>query len=408
MKVRRAWKFKLEPSKKQGETLFLWLSHLRGLYNLALEQRILNYQQFRKTLNYFDQANELSVFKEQETWIAEVPAQCLQQKLKDLDRAYQNFFKSGSGFPKFKKRGCGESARFPDAKQFEIRFRKGKRTSFVKLPKIGLVKFVSSQKIIGKIKNATISKQADGFYISFQSEYEIDILKNKKPAVGIDRGVRAFGVTSDAELLEIPNEKIKIIELKIERAQKKLSRKLKGSKNRSKQRRIVALLYQRISNIRKDSIHKLTNQLAKKHGVIVLEDLKIKNMTASAAGDLENPGKNVSQKSGLNRAILRQGWFEFERQLIYKLEWSGGKLLKVKPHFTSQTCFECGHFEKENREEENFFCKKCGHKNHADINAAKNILAAGHAVIDCGAENFSATKQKPNKLARVRNSRPLG
>lgn len=400
MKIKRAWKFKLEPSQTQSETLGLWLSHLRGFYNLALEQRILNYQQFRKSISYYDQANELPELKLQAIWLADVPSHCLQQKLKDVESAYKRFFRNGAGFPKFKKRGFGESARFPDPKQFKVNFRKGKRTSFVKLPKIGLVKFVSSQKIVGEIKNCTISKQADGFYISFQSEYDVDVLKNPKPAVGIDRGIRTFGMTSESECLELPMEKIKFLERKVEKEQTKLSRKAKGSKNRSKQRKRVALAHQRIVNLRKDAIHKITNQLSKNHGLVVLEDLKIKNMSASASGTIEEPGKMATQKSGLNRAILRQGWGEFERQLTYKLSWNGGEIKKVKPQFTSQTCFVCKHVDKENRNKENFCCKECGHKDHADINAAKNILALGHSVSVCGAGTLvSAKKQKPTKRA---------
>lgn len=398
--MQKAFKFKLEPTVEQEKILFEWLSHLRGLFNLALEHRILNYQQFRKSMNYYDQANELPELKKVATWLEEVPSQCLQQKLKDVESAYKKFFSQGSGFPKFKKRGEGESARFPDPKKFKVSFRNGKRTSFVKLPKIGSVRFVSSREIEGQIKNATITKRVDGYYISFQTEIETTVFQTRRNPIGIDRGVRTMSMTSDGECLEIPLEKIRLLEENLRRAQKSLSRKSNGSKNRSKHRIRVAKIHQKITNVRNDSLHKISTQLAKSHGMIVLEDLKVKNMSASAKGTPEEPGKKVKQKSGLNRSIIRQGWGELERQLAYKLLWSGGELIKVKPHFTSQACNQCGHIEKTNRSKENFACRSCGHKDHADINAAKNILALGHRATVCGEVSFGAT----NKLAARKTS----
>jgi putative transposase len=209
----------------QEATLASWLGSLRQLYNLAIEHRSLNYQQFKKCLNYYDQASELCALKETAPWIAEVPHHCLQQKLKDVESAFQRFFKSNFGYPKFKKRGHSDSMRFPDVKQFRVDFRQGKRTSFVKLPKIGLLKFVSSQKIVGKFKNCTISKDSSGFYISFQSEYEIDVAPNLGPAIGIDRGVRTLATTSSGECLELPTAIILKFEKKTARAQQRLTKK---------------------------------------------------------------------------------------------------------------------------------------------------------------------------------------
>jgi putative transposase len=379
MAFQMAYKFKLEPSTKQKEYLFRWLSSLRYLYNSALEHRIRNYQQFRKSMNYYDQANELTEAKSESPWLADVPSQALQQKLKDLDSAFQKFFKGG-GFPKFRKRSDTMSMRFPDGKSIKVDYRKGKRTSFVKLPKIGVVKFVSSRPIEGTIKNATITLATDGHYISFQVEKELALAPNNKSAVGIDRGVNTLGVTSEGEFLELPNERIKTLEKKLSKEQRLLARKSKGSKRRELQRKRVALVHAKIARIRKDCLNKITTQLANSHGKIVLEDLKIKNMSASASGTLEEPGKMVAQKRGLNRAILRQGWHEFERQLAYKIAWQGGTLVKVHAAYTSQACNKCGYVHSENRNKQDFNCVSCGYHDHADINAAKNILTAGHAV----------------------------
>lgn len=369
---------------EQEKTLFLWMSHLRGLYNLALEQRIMNYKQFRKSHSWQDQANELPELKEYATWLKDVPSQCLQQKLQDLHKAYDKFF-SGGGFPRFKKRGEGMSMRFPDPKQFQVSVIKGKRKGFLKLPKIGLVKFANSQNIFGKIKNCTISRNSSGeFFVSIQSEYEQEIATHTGPIVGIDRGVQNFGMTSEAQVLELPIARIKTLEVKLAKEQKKLSRKSKGSKNFIKQKLRVARVHQKIVNIRTNQIHQLSNEIVNNHGVIVLEDLKIKNMTKSSKGSIAEPGKKVAQKSGLNRAILRNGWGEFARQLEYKSAWSGGCVLKVRPHFTSQTCPKCKHVHSKNRNKEVFRCMECGFENHADIVGAMNILERGHRLLVCG------------------------
>jgi len=406
VRIQRAWKYKLELNLEQESVLSLWLSHLRCLYNLALEHRILNYQQFRKSMNYYDQANQLSDLKEAFPWLAEVPSQCLQQKLKDVETAYKKFFTGLGGFPKYKSKYDHMAMRFPDAKQFSVSFRKGKRTSVVKLPKIGQVKFVSSREMQGQIKNCTVSKQADGFYISFQTEVDFLVLQTRKNPIGIDRGVNTMGMTSEGECLETPVEKIKAIEVKMQKAQKILSKKQKGSRNRHKARIKVALLHQKITNLRKDNLQKITHSITKSHGLVVIEDLKIKNMTASSSGTISEPGSRVAQKSGLNRSILRNGWGELERQLSYKLAWSGGELRKVPAHYTSQMCAECGHVHSENRDKEQFLCLECGHSDHADINAAKNILALGQSVSVCGEASVGVLVKTRTRRASMKQ-KPL-
>ena len=406
MKIQRAWKYKLILDDSQARTLFLWMSHLRGLYNLALEQRILLYHQNRKSLSWQDQANELPELKEVATWLKDVPSQCLQQKLQDLDKAYDKFF-SGGGFPRFKKRGASMSMRFPDPKQFSVDLVRGKRKAFLKLPKIGLLKFVNSQEIIGAIKNATISMSPAGdFFVSIQTEYELTVVANSGPGIGIDRGVTNFAVTSECKVFGLPTERIKFLEGQLKQAQKLLSKKVKGSKNFQKQKLKVAKAHQNIVNLRKDSMHKISNDIANNHGLVVLEDLRTKNMTRSASGTREEPGRQVAQKSGLNRAILRNGWGEFGRQLEYKTAWNGGKVIKVAAHFTSQTCFKCHHVHKDNRNGESFVCRSCGQKDHADVNAAKNILAFGQRVLVCG-ETLSRGDGKTASRRRSMKQKPL-
>ena len=408
MTIQRAWKYKLELTASQGETLWTWMSHLRGLFNLALQHREMNYRQFRKSMNYYDQANDLVELKSVAPWLANVPSQCLQQKLKDVETAYKRFFKKEAGYPQFKKRGKGMSLRFPEPKGFAVSFRKGKRTSFVKLPKVGLVKFVSSREMRGRICNATVTLNPSGeFYISFQTEQEIEVAPSALPAVGIDRGVRTMGMTSEGECLELPLGRFRELEKKLAKEQRVLARKTLGSHNYKKQKVRVAKCHAKIANVRKDSLHKITNGIAKSHGLVVLENLKIKNMTASASGTLEEPGKRVAQKRGLNKAILQQGWGEFARQLAYKLSWAGGELRKVPPQYTSQKCSNCGHVHSKNRRKERFLCLACGHADHADVNAAKNILALGYSVTVCGGASVGVLANA--KTRRVsKKQKPVG
>ena len=213
-------------------------------------------------------------------------------------------------------------------------------------------------------------------------------------------------MTSEAEALELPIESIKTLEKKLAKQQIILSRKKKGLNNFKKQSRKIAITHEKIVNVRKDKLNKISTAIAKSHSVVVLENLKIKNMTASAAGTISEPGKYIAQKSGLNRSILRQGWFEFERQLSYKLEWNGGELIKVAPHFTSLTCPKCDHVAKENRKNESFKCVKCGHEGHADVVGAKNILARGHRVLVCGEVGPAVAKKATAKKTSVKQ-KPL-
>ena len=187
----------------------------------------------------------------------------------------------------------------------------------------------------------------------------------------------------------------------LKRCQKKLSRKQKGSQNWKKHCKKLARKHKKISNSRKDFLHKTSIMLSKNQAIIVVEKLKIGNMSRSAKGTGQEPGRNVRSKSGLNRSILDQGWGEFLRQLSYKQEWRGGLLISVNPQYTSQTCNFCGFADASNRVfQANFKCISGGHQDHADVNAAKNILAAGHAVLACG-ETVRPTLSKAVKAVSM-------
>ena len=390
------------PKVKQSELFSSWAGTCRFLYNACLEHRILSWNQYRKSVNYFDQANELKNIKKMEgfEWIKESPAQVLQQSLKDLDRAFKSFWSLNFGFPKFKKKGENDSFRFPSASHFSVR-QVTRRKAFVKLPKVGEVAFRLTQPIQGKIKNATIKRESHGWSISFCCEKEIEIPNNNRPALGIDRGI------SETLALSTDDKKVKTINLtlplkckelreKIKNFQKRLRLKKKFSLNWRKLQAKIRKLHSKIVKIRHDFLHKASSYVAHNHGHVVLEDLKIKKMSKSAKGSLDSPGKYVKQKSGLNREILFQGWGIFANQLNYKLRWNGGYLTTVNPRFTSTRCSKCLYNDKLNRKGKNFVCLNCGYMEDADKNAAKNIEMkgknnkivdrnrAGRAQRDCG------------------------
>ncbi|MCB9061612.1 MAG: transposase [Halobacteriovoraceae bacterium] len=396
-KINLAYKFKLNPSESQIEIFSSWAGTCRFLYNLCLEHRILSWTQYRSSINYYDQANELKDLKSCEgfEWIKDSPAQILQQSLKDLDKAFKSFWRSGFGFPKYKKKGIGDSFRFPDAKQFSVR-KVTRKKAFVKLPKIGEVAFRLSRKIEGKIKNATIKKEVDGWYIAFCSEKHLEIPYNNLPTVGIDRGISETLVLSSRDdclrnlKFTLPKN-CHILRERIKVLQKRLRLKKKFSQSWKKVNNKIRKLHSKIASIRHDFLHKASSYIAKNHSYVTLEDLKIKNMSKSAKGTLETPGKNVAAKSGLNREILFQGWGIFALQLSYKCEWNGGHLELVNPKFTSTRCSECLYNNKMNRKNKHFECLNCGHKEDADLNAAKNINRVGRTQRDCGGVGIGQT-----------------
>lgn len=330
--------------------------------------------------------------KREKIWLCQVPSQTLQQVNKDLDQAFLNFYR-GFGYPKFKKKGINDSFRIPQNINLEKKL--SKKIGQVNLPKFGKVKFISTRAIEGKIKHVTITKEADKWFISFNCEIEKEVsLKGIDSAIGIDRGIVIFAKCSDnSEIKAIAPLKKNIN--KIKKLQRKLKKKKKFSSNWKKAIKKLQKSYRYIKNKRKDYLHKVTTQLSKKHGLIVLENLKISKMSKSAKGTIEKPGKNVKAKSGLNRSILDQGWHMFQTYLEYKMKYSGGQVIYVDPKNTSLKCNRCKKIAKENRKSQSKFeCIYCGYKANADLNASINILAEGLLVLACGVEALASTMKQ--------------
>ncbi len=406
MKILKAYRFRLKVTKPQELLLRRYAGCSRYVYNKGLALQIERYEQGDKKLSYPEITKELVKWKNEEgsSFLKDAPAQILQQKLMDLDKAYRNFFQKRAGFPKFRKKGIHDSFRFPEPKQIKL----AQEENRIQFPKLGWVKYYNSRTVEGAVKNVTISRCHKHWYMSIQTELEVNPKEHSSQSlVGVDLGIAHLATLSDGT--HIPSiQSLKSQMKKLRQAQKSLSRKKKGSKNREKARTKVARVHQKVSNMRKDYVHKITTNLSKNHAIIVLEDLRVRNMSKSAAGTIEKPGRNVKAKSALNRNILHQGWFEFRRQLEYKQSWRGGQVVLVSPQYTSQRCAQCQHVSLANRQTQSLFhCEKCGHQDHADVNAAKNILAAGHAVNACGEAVRPRVSERKPKAASVKQEPPL-
>ncbi len=384
MKVKKAFRFKLKLLEQQDEQLRAYAGQCRFLWNkfLALNLSRLSHKQPIMRYQEMDFWSKLYKKSEEFGFLRESPAHILQQKLKDLDRAFMDCFdknQPNKRLPRYRKKRLHDSFRFPEPKHFLV---EGNR---VKLPKLGWIKFFKSQKIEGDIKNATISCHSGKWYISFQVECEVVQEKIASSIIGLDMGIAFFAMPSQGRGTR-SKRSYRRYEKKLAVAQKQLSRKQKFSSNWVKAKNKVTKIHSKIANVRKDFLHWNSTKLSKNHAIICVEDLKVSNMSKSAKGTIELPGKQVKAKSGLNKSILDQGWSTFCNMLEYKLAWRGGSLIKVDPKYTSQRCIVCKHTSKANRQEQKRFqCVQCGYTENADRHAARNILAAGHAVLACGA-----------------------
>jgi putative transposase len=300
----------------------------------------------------------------------------LQQTLKDLERAYTNFFAKRADFPRFKKKGQSDSFRYPQGCKLD------QANNRICLPKLGWLRYRNSRDVLGKLCNVTVSQTGGKWFVSIQTEREIDQpLPAATSAIGIDVGIARFATMSDESYLA-PINSFKKHQQRLARYQRRMSRKVKFSNNWKKAKARVQKIHTGIANARKDFLHKSTTTISQNHALVCIEDLQVRNMSKSSKGNSEQPGKMVKQKSGLNRSILDQGWGEFRRQLAYKVVWHGGILLAVPPHHTSQTCPACGHVSKDNRQTQaKFLCVDCGYENHADVVGAINILSRGMQIL---------------------------
>ncbi|HFV1971346.1 RNA-guided endonuclease InsQ/TnpB family protein [Escherichia coli] len=400
MKRLQAFKFQLRPGGQQEREMRRFAGACRFVFNRALARQNENHEVGNKYIPYGKMASWLVEWKNatETQWLKDAQSQPLQQSLKDLERAYKNFFRKRAAFPRFKKRGQNDVFRYPQGVKLD------QENSRIFLPKLGWMRYRNSRQVTGVVKNVTVSQSCGKWYISIQTESEVSTPVHPSASmVGLDAGVAKLATLSDGTVFE-PVNSFQKNQKKLARLQRQLSRKVKFSNNWQKQKRKIQRLHSCIANIRRDYLHKVTTTVSKNHAMIVIEDLKVSNMSKSAAGTVSQPGRNVRAKSGLNRSILDQGWYEMRRQLEYKQLWSGGQVLAVPPAYTSQRCACCGHTAKENRlSQSKFRCQVCGYTANADVNGARNILAAGHAVLACGGmvQSGRPLKQEPTEMIQA-------
>jgi len=365
-------KVRLYPSEEQKTILNKTFGSVRFVYNQMLEKKIKAYEKDKTSLSCFSLIKELPIMKKTNfDWLKEVDSTSLQQSIKNMEKAYQGFFKLKRGYPKFKSRHHSRQS-------YQTTIAKLKEDKLY-LAKIGLIEMRGFRKFGGKLKTVSISFEANQYHASllFDDGKEFKKPKHNGKKVGIDVGVALFATLSNGKMIK-PLKLDRVIK-KMKRVQKSLSRKKKGSNNRTKAKEKLQKAHLKIANKRKDFLHKLSNEITSENQTIVIEKLKIKNMTKSATGTVELPKKS-SGKRGLNRAITQQSWGLFFEMLKYKAEKKGGEVIEVDPKFTSQKCSCCGHISKENRKSQSKFrCVKCNFRLNADLNASLNILnTVGH------------------------------
>jgi len=379
MLIRQGFQYALRLKAKREAVLRRWVGCRRFVFNEALAHQRAEVAAGRQRPGYAALCARLPALKAQHPWLAEPPAQALQQALKDLCRAWDSKFKSRFGAPRFKMKGGGDTLRLPQDCKYNA------AAGALRLPKLGVVRLRHSRVAEGELKNVTLRQERGRWIASLQTEREVDVaVPAATAAVGLDFGAATTIMPSAGAPIELPR-RIGRYERRMKRLQQAVSRKKKGSANRGKAVARLNACHGRIAAMRRDFLHQRTTELVRGHALIAIEDLTVKSMTASATGTVDAPGKNVKAKAGLNRTILRNGWAMARSMLGYKAEWHGVMLVAVPPAFTSQQCSACGHTAAANRKTQaEFACVACGQCDNADRNAAKNILRRGQEILSGG------------------------
>jgi putative transposase len=387
-------RYRLLPTPAQQAILRDHCAHARFVWNLAVEQHR-HWRPGRTSApGYLEQCRQLTAARAEHPWLAAGSQMVQQQALRDFAQAMANYFGGTHQRPSWRKAGRNEGFRVVAVKLGDVR-RLSRHVGEVRVPKAGWVRFRWCRAVPPGVKSYRVTLDRAGrWHVAFAAVPGPVPGPGNGQAVGIDRGVAVSAALSTGELLHVPGlggaERHRMLRL-----QRRLARARRGSNRRKQVKDAIARLKARESDRRKDWAEKTSTDLARRFDTIRVENLHVKSMTRSARGTAEAPGRNVRQKTGLNRGILASCWGLLVRRLEEK---APGRVEKVKPHFTSQRCSACGHVDAESRESQaRFVCTACGFAGNADVNAARNI-AAGHAVTARGGDGVARPVNREPQL----------
>lgn len=381
--IHKSYKFRIEPTLEQMELLSKHFGACRFVFNRFLHERKEKYLNEKTSLNYYDNARTLTSLKKEEgfDWLKEINSQSLQSSIRNLDSAYRNFFNKQNQFPRLKSKYDNQSFKIPqnvlinDKKLVIPKFKEG-------------IKVKSHRELEGEILFATITKSTTGkYYVSITCEVNYKPFNKTDSSVGIDTGIKDLAILSDGKTYEnIKVLKSKLKKLKYE--QRQLSKKQRGSNNRQKQKIKLSLVHEKITNIRKDYLHKVSTEIVKNHDIISVEDLAVKNMM-----------KNHKLAQSLSDVSLGM----FYTMLEYKSKWNNKTFVKIDRFFpSSKTCSNCGWINQDlNLSIRKWTCPSCNEHHDRDLNASKNILKQGINILS-GYGMESDIKQKQGEAS------PLG
>jgi putative transposase len=386
VRTSKTFRYRVYPTQDQVARLGQWESALRWLWNLALEQRKAGYTRPKDDRRYptaFDQINELTELRAALPWLADVPRNVCSQLLVELDRAWQRCFAKLARAPRWKRKGR-DSLGFcePHPKAWRV------DDCNVRFPKLGTIRTVMHRPLEGTPKTCTIKRDGDQWYACIVCELELpEPAARESPVVAIDRGIANFGATSDGGMIANPRN-LEVSLTRLAHAQRTVSRRKKGSKNREKAKLRVARIHRKVRRQRDHFLHVQSARLAKSHGVVVLEKLNVAGMIRGRCA----------------RSIADAGWSAFANMLRYKLAWSGGTLVEVPAAYSSQTCSACGCVDATSRRSQAVFCcTACDHTEHADLNAAKILLSRANrsALLGEGSPKLGTLRTKKRVGLRV-------